>query len=48
MMNRAINGHIGIDSNERRDQSTEALEQAIGAIDEIADQVQAELAARLA
>jgi DNA repair protein RadD len=47
MMNRAVNDHIGIDSNERRDQDTQALEQGIGSIDEIADHVQAELAERL-
>jgi DNA repair protein RadD len=47
LMNRAVNAHIGIDSNERREQSTEALEQAIDAIDTVADTVQAELAERL-
>jgi hypothetical protein len=45
--NRAVNQHIGIDSNERRDQSAEALEQAIDSIEEIADQVQEDLAVRV-
>ncbi len=47
LMNRAVNEHIGIDSNERREQSTEALEQAIGALDAVADDVQADLEERL-
>jgi hypothetical protein len=47
LMNRAVNAHIGIDSNERREQNTEALEQAIDSLEAIADQVQEDLAARL-
>jgi len=48
LMNRAVNAHVGIDSNERREQSTEALEQAIDLIDTTADEVQADLEERLA
>lgn len=48
LMNRAVNQHLGVESNERRDQNTEALEQAIASLDEIADAVQADLAERLA
>ena len=48
LMNRAVNAHIGIDSNERREQSTEALEQAIDVIDTVADEVQVNLQGRLA
>ena len=48
LMNRAVNAHIGIESNERREQSTEALEQAIDVIDTVADEVQADLQERLA
>jgi superfamily II DNA or RNA helicase len=47
MMHRAVNEHLGIESNERRDQSTEALEQGILAIDDVADTLQADLQARL-
>ena len=47
LMNRAVNRRIGIESNERRDQSTEALEQAIDVIDTVADEVQANLEERL-
>jgi DNA repair protein RadD len=47
VMNREVNQHIGIDSNERRDQSTDALEQAIQALEEIADQVQRRLGGAL-
>ena len=47
LMNRAVNRRIGIESNERRDQSTEALERAIDALDTVADEVQANLAERL-
>jgi DNA repair protein RadD len=48
LMNRAVNAQIGIDSNERREQSTEALEQAIDVIDTVADEVQVNLQGRLA
>lgn len=48
LMNRAVNTYIGIESNERREQSTDALSHAIDAIDAAADTVQAELAERLA
>lgn len=48
LMNRAINQHIGIDSNERRQPSTDALEGAMTALDAVADKVQADLAERLA
>lgn len=48
LMNRAVNEHIGIGSNERRDQDTGALERAISVLDDVADLVQADLAGRLA
>lgn len=47
MMHRAVNEHIGIESNERRDQSIEALEGGLDALDEIADQVEADLREKL-
>lgn len=47
LMHRAVNEHLGIESNERRDQSTEALEQGILALDDIADQLQHDLRERL-
>jgi DNA repair protein RadD len=47
LVNRAVNQHLGIESNERRDQDTQALERAIASLDEIADAVQADLAERL-
>lgn len=47
MMNRAVNAHLGIENNERRDQNTDALEQAVTALDAIADSVQIEIAERL-
>ena len=46
-MNRAVNEHLGIESNERRDQSIDALEQGITALDTIADRVEADLRERL-
>jgi hypothetical protein len=47
MMHRGVNDHIGIESNERRDQNIEALEYALEALDDIADQVEADLRERL-
>jgi DNA repair protein RadD len=47
MMNRVVNAHIGSESNERRNQDTEALERALASLDDVADQVQADLEARL-
>lgn len=47
LMNRAVNQRLGIESSERRDQDTEALERAIAWLDEVADAVQADLAERL-
>ncbi len=47
MMHSTVNDHIGIESNERRDQSIEALENGIAALDDIADQVEANLRERL-
>ncbi|MCA2293010.1 DEAD/DEAH box helicase family protein [Mycobacterium avium] len=47
LMNRAVNLHLGIETNERRDQNAEALEQAIAVLDDIADRVQADIAERL-
>jgi superfamily II DNA or RNA helicase len=47
MMHAAVNEHLGIESNERRDQNLEALEKGIASIDMIADQVQSKLQERL-
>jgi superfamily II DNA or RNA helicase len=47
MMHSAVNEHLGIESNARRDQDTEALERGILALDDIADQVEADLRERL-
>ena len=43
LMNRAVNAHLGIESNARRDQDTEALERGLAVLDTIADQVEAGL-----
>lgn len=47
MMHRAVNEHIGIESNERRDQSSEALQCGLDALDHIADEVEASLREKL-
>jgi superfamily II DNA or RNA helicase len=47
MMHSAVNEHLGIDSNERRDQSIEALERGIASIDAIADEVESNIRERL-
>jgi DNA repair protein RadD len=47
LMNRAVNRHLGIESNERRDQSMDALANAIDSIERIADEVEADLRERL-
>lgn len=47
LMNRAVNAHLGVESNERRDQNTEALESALALLDEIADTVEEDLRSRL-
>lgn len=47
LMNRAVNFHLGIENNERRDQNTDALQRAIDALDDVADRVQADIAQRL-
>jgi DNA repair protein RadD len=47
LMNRAVNAHLNIETNARRDQNTETLEGALAVLDEIADQVQADLHERL-
>ena len=47
LMHRAVNEHLGIESNARRDQSIDALEQGITALDDIADRVEADLRERL-
>lgn len=47
MMHSAVNEHLGIESNARRDQDTEALERGILALDDIADKVEADLRERL-
>lgn len=48
LMNRAVNAHLDIENNERRDQNTEALERAIAILDDIADTVQGDIGRRLA
>lgn len=40
LMNRAVNAHLDIENNERRDQNKQSLEQAIAVLDHIADTVQ--------
>jgi len=47
LMNRAVNAHLGVENNKRRDQDTEALEGALAVIDEIADGVEQRLRERL-
>jgi DNA repair protein RadD len=47
LMHRAVNDHLGIDSDDRLHQSTDALERGIADLDTIADRVQADLRARL-
>lgn len=47
LMHSAVNAHLGIESNERRDQNSEALERGILALDDIADQVEAQLREKL-
>lgn len=48
LMNRAVNASLGIDSDERLSQSSEAMQTAIDKLDEIADGVEQELRQRLA
>lgn len=48
LMNRAVNTSLGIRSDDRLSQSSEALEHAIEALDQIADGVEAELGRKLA
>lgn len=47
LVKRAVNRHLGIESNERRDQSPETLELGIQDLDTIADGVEADLRGRL-
>jgi len=47
LMNRAVNAHLAIESNDRRDQNTEALEGALAVLDDSADRVEADLRERL-
>lgn len=47
LMNRAINQSLGIDSGQRRELTTAELEQALPSLDDIADQVEADLRERL-
>src|SRR5699024_4518185 len=47
LMNRAVNAELRIENNERRDQSTEALERATSMLDDIANGVQSELEGKL-
>lgn len=47
LMNRAINDYLGIDSGQRRELSSEELEQVVPRLDEIADGVEADLRSRL-
>jgi len=48
LVHRAVNNHLDIESNERLDQSTDALEHGLRDLDEIADGVEADLRQRLA
>ncbi len=48
LVKRAVNQHLGIESEERRDQSPETLERGIQDLDAIADEVEADLRGRLA
>lgn len=48
LMNRAVNASLGIDSDERLSQRSEAMQTAIDKLDEIADGVEQELRRRLA
>lgn len=47
LMHRAVNEHLGIESQERLNQSTEALERGITDLDAVADRVEADLRERL-
>lgn len=47
LMNRAVNEHLGIGSDARRDPSSEQLEAAIAQLDALADHLQAELQEKL-
>ncbi len=47
LMHRAVNEHLGIESQERLNQSTEALERGIADLDAVADSVEADLRERL-
>jgi superfamily II DNA or RNA helicase len=47
LMHTAVNQHLGIESNARRDQDSDALERGILALDDIADQVEADLREKL-
>jgi DNA repair protein RadD len=47
LVKRAVNQNLGIESNQRRDQSPETLERAIQDLDTIADGVEADLRERL-
>jgi DNA repair protein RadD len=48
LVKRAVNQHLGIESNQRGDQSHETLERAIQDLDAVADDVEADLRERLA
>lgn len=47
LMHRAINNHVGVNRNSRRDLTSEQIEQALAVIDEIADSVQSNLQTRM-
>jgi superfamily II DNA or RNA helicase len=47
LLNRAVRAQFAIENSARRDQNIEALESAIAGLDEIADQVEADLRQRL-
>lgn len=47
LMHRAVNEHLGIESDERLDQSADALERGIAELDTVADGVEADLRKRL-
>jgi hypothetical protein len=47
LLNRAVNGFLGIGANQRRELTTDELERAIAALDELGDSVQASINSQL-
>jgi hypothetical protein len=48
LLNRAINAFLGIESGQRRELSSDELERVLPRLDDIADEVEADLRQRLA